>query len=321
MNTNFSETEGKTFSYLEFGEISQDANSKEVYDFRTKSQAYDWLMHARYSHDIFTYLQMLRLLEKGDLKEVELLYKKGIYHADDFSSNLNKLTALSLFKNKSFFEYGQTLFGCIEGIQFCRELLRNLSTCVEETNLEEVQWYGFDISSFFNEMACLMHSKYSVHTSAETSLIHEGSQVFFAKGVTLLYALRSGEDFFNLANNSQLGLFDYSLSPKESRDSTIGTGKSVCFIGLEEFLEHYRRSSHTIYIRANPRPERDEGKIYFEGIFGGEQRCVEFIERDRYMRSLLHTKYPELTKTLLANKNKSYCQWQEFEDFISGLKL
>ena len=68
-----------------------------------------------------------------------------------------------------------------------------------------------DISHYFNTLAKLMHSGYNVETSGDLEPLPKEKALFFAKGITLLYAIREAKQLVELMENSELGLFDHSL--------------------------------------------------------------------------------------------------------------
>ena len=96
MNTDSSKSNSIAFSYLEFGSIDPSLGKKTVDDFRTNAKAYDWLMHARYSNDLFAYHKMIQGLCSNDFNDITDIYANEIHHADDFVFNLNKIMALEL---------------------------------------------------------------------------------------------------------------------------------------------------------------------------------------------------------------------------------
>ncbi len=139
----------KKISYLEFGAQIQDSLTRDVYDFRSGDQAYEWLMHSRYSNDIYAYEKMKQNLDSGDYGEIANIYSDSVHHRNDFVFNLNKYIALSLFSD-SFFELGHTLFGCIDAMEFCQRLVEQLAIDIPSPSLADIDWYGVDISEFFN---------------------------------------------------------------------------------------------------------------------------------------------------------------------------
>ena len=70
-----------------------------------------------------------------------------------------------LCSNPCFSSLGQTLFGCIEGMEFCKSLLHQCAFKSNLIDLEEVDWCGYNTSEFFNRIAKAMHKNYSLSTT------------------------------------------------------------------------------------------------------------------------------------------------------------
>lgn len=307
----------QVFTYLEFGSISPQKGEKEVYDFRVNEKAYDWLMHARYSNDIFAYKQMTDELLRLNLEGVISTFKSEIHHDNDFIFNLNKKIALDV-TGGSFFELGQTLYGCIDTIDFINKLEKHLlphhtpATC-----LKNVDWFGVDISSFFNFMAEKMHEGYKIKTSTVLSEISENYDVFFAKGITLLYAINSANELFNLISRAKISVFDYSVSLTEQEDSYIGTGKSVRFLSKVEFDSFYRmirESGKEIWVRGNSKPDFETNRLYLEGIIADDCMAKDFIEKQNSWILTLQNKESTLYDALIHNKDPEYWTWSKLSD-------
>ena len=45
-------------SFLEFGAINLESPSRQIWEFRTGDQAYEWLMLVRYANDLLGYSQL-----------------------------------------------------------------------------------------------------------------------------------------------------------------------------------------------------------------------------------------------------------------------
>ena len=307
------------FSYLEFGAVNLEKGSKQVYDYRMHNKAYDWLMHARYSHDMFTYGQMTQALKEHNLEKVATLYSKEIHHKNDYLVNLNKKNALDL-TGSSFFELGQTLFGCIEALEFINQLENHIDPQVKnKLDLSSVQWLGVDISSFFNYMAEKLHSTYNVSVSDKLESIPNKLDVFFAKGITLLYAIDSAESLYKLISKAHISVFDYSISLCEQRDDYIGTGKAVRFLGWDEFQSFYEnvlKSGKEIWLRGNSKPDPQGEKLYLEGIITDDETAQRFIDIQKRSLSLLMEKSPNLYDALIHEKSSDYFKWKRFSDIL-----
>ncbi|ELM3751990.1 hypothetical protein ACET96_11975 [Aeromonas dhakensis] len=318
MNTDSLKSKSIAFSYLEFGSIDPELGKRTVYDFRTNAKAYDWLMHARYSNDLFSYHRMIRLLCSNEFNDIANIYSDEIHHADDFVFNINKLMALELI-GSSFFELGQTLFGCIDGMEFIQQLQLALELPSIQVDLSSINWFGYDISPFFNLMAKLMHEKYQVITTDASSEIPISYDVFFAKGVTLLYAIRSGYELFDYIKNSKITVFDYSFSLGTAKESYIGTGKFVRYLSKDEFTEVYQQilqSGKDIWVRGNSKADLDRGLFYMEGIVACDDLASQFILRQNKWMASFSAKNHNLYSTLIHNKNEEYWRWVRLSSLL-----
>jgi hypothetical protein len=307
----------QVFTYLEFGSIDPFQGGKQVYDFRVKEKAYDWLMHARYSNDIFAYKQMTDALVKENFAEVIELFKSEVHHENDFIINLNKKIALDVTSD-SFLELGQTLFGCIDSIEFINQLEAFLSLkTTRGINLTDITWYGLDISAFFNFMAKKMHEKYKVNTAVKLSDMAVTYDVFFAKGITLLYAINSASELFDFVSKAKIAVFDYSVSLGEQEDSYIGTGKPVRFLSKVEFDSFYqmvRETGKDIWVRGNSKADVDNNRLYIEGIICDERHALDFIKKQTDWILTMQVKLPNLYSGLVHNKTPEYWTWSKLSD-------
>lgn len=302
----------QVFTYLEFGSINPKKGNKEVYDFRVDQKAYDWLMHARYSNDIFAYQQMNEKLLERDFDGLINLFINEVHHNNDFIFNLNKKIALDI-TGHSFLELGQTLYGCIDTIDFINHLEGYLFSSIDKTTcLKKVQWYGVDISEFFNFMAQKMHQEYQVKTSPVLCKQLEHYDVFFAKGITLLYAIQSATELFNFVSKAKITVFDYSISLTEQVDSYIGTGKSVRFLSKAEFDKFYkmvRADGKDIWVRGNSKPDLEKNRFYIEGIIADDSYARDFIQKQSDWMLALQNKAPKLFDALVHDKDPEYSIW------------
>ena len=231
--------EDDTFSFLEFGSISRVKGKKYVYDYRTDQKAYDWFMVARYSSDLVSYLELTEKVSELSLEVLSESLLSRVHHSNDFRLNLAKLAAINVVQQSTFFELGQTLFGCIEGMGFCKSLLHQCGFKGDIIDLGEVDWRGYDTSEFFNRLAKMMHKDYSLSTTSKSGAFEITGGAAFAKGVTLLYALHQPEDLDTWYQRSELAVFDYSFALGAPEVTAIGTGKPVTYLTLSDFLEIY----------------------------------------------------------------------------------
>lgn len=289
-NKFYGTNEQPAFSYLEFGSIDLDKGKKNVWDFRLHQQAYDWLMHARYSNDLITYMKLLERVGCASPHEITDEYKKGIHHPDDFAVNFGKLCALAVMtgtsENVSFFELGQTIFGCIEGMEFCQKIIRNMALDFPYLSLDKVHWLGVDISDFFNRLAVLMHSRYNVKTSDVVQKSDLPADVFFAKGVTLLYAIREPAQLLDMLNYGKIALFDYSFAMDAPQEMTLGTGKQIVYLAYDDCKKQLEECGKQLFVRrSRSNYDISSNRIFVDCVYGDEQHCREYIELDSRIRT------------------------------------
>ena len=189
-NAFYGTSDQASLSYLEFGAIDLARGTKAVWDFRTNQKAYDWLMLARYANDMAAYLDMIEAVEAGRVLDALETYRREVHHHDDFSVNLGKLLAVTVCSRKNshpvFFELGQTLFGCIEGMECCRTMATALKIHNSFPDLKDIIWYGVDISRLFNRFAVRMHPGYSV-TVGKISRVYRNIQRFSSQRESRCY--------------------------------------------------------------------------------------------------------------------------------------
>jgi len=322
--------EETAISYLEFGSIDLAAGKKNVWDFRLHDKAYDWLMLARYSNDMVTYVNMKEKLGQAPIEDIANIYDSEVHHKNDASLNLGKLCALAVMKNHqeaqdkplSFFELGQTIFGCIEGMEFYQELLKHTGVDIPNIDFKKMSWYGVDISQFFNKLAVLMHEKYNVKTMDELSMLPPQADVFFSKGVTLLYAVRNASQLIEILEKGRLCIFDYSFSLGDNQEVTIGSGKLVKYLDYKDFDVLLKQSNKKAYVRKNKSYYTEEtNSVFLDMIFAEEPFCNEFISMDVTMRNALQEKLvsPRASECFLDLAEGEKTEWVPLDSFIDSI--
>lgn len=300
------------FAFLEFGEIDEINNKKKVWDFRTGQQAYDFLMAARYFNDILGYKKMEENLGKIPENKLIGMFFDYIHHRNDVSVNLDKLLAMIAVNGRSFLELGSSLFGCIEGMSFCMKLLEKYGTAVI-IDLKDVDWYGIDNSVYLNDLAVLSHPEHRIHVMEKMKELKVDTDVFFAKGVSLLYAIRKPEELMKIIESNKLCVFDYSFSMKGRQRTTVGSGKLLEYLDYVEFEELMKKSKKKMYVRNDSYYAKDNNRVFLNIITGGQKEVEGFIALDRLTRNILSTRPShEMRTALLLDEVHSWLPIGEF---------
>lgn len=329
-NVYYGTDEAITFSYLEFGSIDLGASKKDIWDFRIHDKAYDWFMLSRYANDMVTYTEMSEKMDgSAPISEIVSLYTKEMHHKADASLNVGKICALAVMKNRqdkaspSFFEIGQTIYGCIEGMDFCQKLISTSLVQFPFVNLTEVSWYGVDISDFFNRLSVMLHSAYKVKTVREVEFLKEQTDVFFSKGVTLLYIVREVGELLNLLAKGEICVFDYSFSMEGVQNTSIGTGKHVRYLDFNEFYKAYNKGIKKLFVRKNKSYyNKATNRIFIDCVYAEEGICREFIDLDIRIRKELMLKLSSTPEALilLDAEKEAPVEWISIEEFVEGIK-
>ncbi len=313
------------FSFLEFGAIDPSEPSRLTWDFRTGQTAYDWLMGARYLNDIVTYRDIVAQASSGSEADLHQLFSRGVHHPDDAGINLSKLIALKCLRTAkqgddppSFFEFGSTLFGCIDGMQACGELLKRLEIGEDELDLGRVKWFGVDNSEYLNKVAELIHPTHSISTELSLSQSFSGTDLFFAKGVSILYQVRSAQELIEMVDCSTLGVFDYSLSYTGERDFYIGSGKPLRYLNVNEVVPMLDNDDTVMMIRrsrSNYEPLLE--RIIFDGVRGPKTLVDAYIAEDTAVRAHVSRKAEDdgFRSMLWAKETGSADDWVGLQDF------
>lgn len=314
--------------FLEFGSIDIEEKSRNVYDLRTGPQAYEWFMLARYLADLHAYVDLRQMTANLDEVDLAKAYKRGVHHKNDCSLQLDKLIALSVAGRSQstlrFFELGSTVFGCIEGMQFVRSLLLNLRCREPFPDLRHVHWYGVDISSLFNMLALKLHGEMRIETAVSLEeLTVQSFDLFFSKGVTLLYALRSVEELLNHVGRSRVSLFDYSFSLGESQDTVIGTGKDVRYLSLPKYIDASSRTTASHFVRKDTvRLDTDTNRVFVEMLVCDSETKEAFVDASvRARQSVVTGLGGQVASELLGGRTGSTETWSELADIAKQIGI
>lgn len=244
-------------TYLDFGMTKR--GKRTCYDYREGQPAYDLFMGARYLNDLIAY----RHGTVGD-----------VYHPEDVRDNLRKHTALSVCRENgrrlTYHEVGSSVMGAIDGINYLNQKYALLDT-------RAMAWYGVDNSRFMNAMALYTHEGYDIHLS-ETALPVE-CDLFFAKGVSLLYAVHDEALFSDILKASRIAVFDYTFARDGKVSDVVGTGLPVTFLGLEECKRRLADPGKTLIL--NPYAIRtyhlSTDKVTFDCVYGDRDVVTRYL--------------------------------------------
>ena len=308
----------EVFSFLEFGAIDPSAPNRLTWDFRTGQKAYDWLMVARYLNDIVAYQKLAASAVSGSEATCAEIFKADVHHQDDGGVNLNKVLALDCLSDYlgrseglRFFEFGSTLFGCIDAMEACANLIKRFKSEYSEIDLRTIRWIGVDNSPYLNTVAKITHSAYDIVTGLAMADIPPESDLFFAKGVSILYQVRSLQELVSVVDHSTLGIFDYSLSYTGERDFYIGSGKPLRYLDVTEAAPALDNDNTVMMVRrSRTRVEPHRERIIFNGVRGPRDLVGEYMARDTALRTQIASEAgDEAFKSMLWANNIPEDDW------------
>jgi hypothetical protein len=245
-------------SYLDFGMTRR--GKRTCYDYREGQQAYDLFMGARYLNDLIAY-------REGR--------PEAVYHPEDVRDNLRKYTALSVCRQSGaqlvYYEIGSSVMGAIDALNYLDQQYRELDT-------RTVLWCGVDNSHFMNAMAQYTHEDYDLRLSETVAPVR--CDLFFAKGVSLLYSIHTEELFADVLTQSRVAVFDYTFTRSSRIHDVVGTGLPVTYLNLDgckqRLVRDGKRLILTPYTLRTYHPSPD--KVTFECIYGDLDVIDRYVE-------------------------------------------
>jgi hypothetical protein len=319
----YNEKELKSLTYLEFGAIDLEKGSKHVYDFRVHDEAYDFLMLARYAKDLISFKNMNK--STASLTEKLRDYEK-LVHTKDLYNSFNKLASLNILQKKypgdklSFAELGGTLMGCIEALDFLilegNRIESGFSTLDTKNNVEYI---SIDISKLLNDMAIELHHGYDLKTLLHKSEFTQSVDLFFAKGVSILYAIDTVPELVDVFSRAKVCNFDYSFSLKEQHKIFIGSGKAVTYFNFQEFVKEAKKtlsSSDLFFQESSIFMDEKNQRVRFNGYFGDKELIREVIKEELKLKEIFY-------KAILGSPEAGLLSWNHEpisieDDFIDA---
>ena len=169
----------------------------------------------------------------------------------------------------------------------------------------------------FNQLSVTFHREYKVHTMAEQELLPEKMDVFFSKGITLLYAVRNIKELFNTINKGRIAVFDYSFSLGDAEDTTIGSGKTVRYLNYKEFLRELKKMKEVMYVKkSNSKILKDKNRIWLDCVYGEKQLCEKYIKLDKSVRKQISQSLTSLKETSRFLNNDNNPEWISIDQFF-----
>lgn len=185
-------------------------------------------------------------------------------------------------------ELGSTLLGCIDAINYIQALLSHLSPEYTALNAHQILFQGIDISDLLNRAAIALHPTNKIDCYLSFEEYTENANVTFAKGVSLLYALPTISDFIRFLRQSEISLFDYSLSIKESQQAILGTGKKVIYFDLNDVLNACQGLPGKLYIHTpSVKIDHESNRIRALFYYGEPELVQETYSTEIQLRDLI----------------------------------
>lgn len=251
----------KIKTYLEFG--YQEDGKKVPYDIRENQEAYDFFMVARYLKDIIAY----RTCKLED-----------VHHGQDVRDNIKKYTALSICKNPSqllvFYELGSSLMGVIDSLECINKQFGKLL-------VKDILFVGIDNSKMMNTVALYLHPNYKLKLFEEKAVYP--CDLFFAKGVSILYAFDDEQLFCDILKKSRIAIFDYTFSLKdESIVDVIGSGKMGTYLSLKKCKKLLDSEDKQLVLQPSERKFKvPEDRRTYECIYGDKELVKQYLNELR----------------------------------------
>lgn len=327
-----SESVAEKFTFLEFGSMDPHTSKRDVWDLRLHEEAYDFFMLSRYMKDLVILRRLLRF-DSSTLSPLIRGYREGVF-TNDLYNAIFRLAALEVMApgrkdTVTLTEFGSTLLGGIESIAFVQKLLALLGAPTHV--LEHVHYLGVDISELLNDVAVEIHPDHEVRTVTRATDLPERADVFFAKGVSLLYgadSLSALSEIFSTVRG--IATFDYSMALRVPISKTLGTGKKVTYLTTGEVIGALREAhpDKELYVQTSTSRVVAEGEI-LRGVFilGNESMVVKTVARANEITRALDAalrseEAPDELRAVLYYDNAvrpSVDDFERLEDYIRPL--
>jgi hypothetical protein len=164
-----------------------------------------------------------------------------------------------------------------------------------------------------------MHPGLHVEARADLGKLPDQVDVRFAKGITLHYAVRGPEELFNIMGGAKCALFDYSISLHGRQEATVGTGKTLCYLGLEEFLAERRRLGVPLLVKKSSRHQADLDRVWLDCLYGEAEICARYVSLEAEVRAALREKLSGVATARRFLGPEGRAEWMPVEDYLAAL--
>lgn len=250
---------GRTTTYLDFGQTT--GGRRTSYDYYEGQPAYDLFMGARYVGDMIAY----RTDEVGK-----------VYQAEDLRDQSRKYAALvacGATKRLRFYEVGSSVMGVIDALEY-------LNKRYQQLNIKDVSFLGTDNSHWMNEVAHYTHEAYRLKLFYD---VKEAGAVtcdlFFAKGVSLMYAFADEKLMCNALRKSKIAIFDYTFSRQGRVQNFVGTGLRVTFLDFEKCKKLLAADNKVLILKPYQikHYHTDPHKVTYDCIYGNRKTVEKYL--------------------------------------------
>lgn len=256
------EVKGTPTTYLDFGNTI--AGRRTSYDYYEDQAAYDLFMGARYVGDMIAY-------RNGEVDNV--------YQIEDLRDQQRKyagLVACHGDRSLVFYEVGSSVMGVIDALEYLNKKYNQLS-------ISDITFTGVDNSRWMNEVAQYTHPQHKLklyYTIKQAKNVQ--CNLFFAKGVSLMYAFSDEQAMCAALKKSRLAIFDYTFTQHGKIQHYVATGVPVTYLNLAKCQKLLKAANKQLILRpySIKTYHRDPNKVTYDCIYG-EPRLVA-----RYLKEL-----------------------------------
>ena len=234
----------ESISYLEFGSIDLRQANKTIWAYWQDQEAYDMYMFSRYARDLLSFRDFVRApsgeytLEKLNEYVLNSAHNKIIDYLFKYAG---LVTAVKLNVADMICESGSSLYGWIDESIAFDHVFNNGENIA---GFKSLKYLCSDISELMNKGAIAFHEGMSFDCSLAPTIAElmrgiERLSLFYGLGVSMRYALRDAKDIIDIAQKTELAIFN-RLSVCKGNDTVCylyGSGKNSYVISLPKLIE------------------------------------------------------------------------------------